>query len=76
MGASQNGWTYLTNAYEAVPHALIKKVMEFKKVQSMVRKYYDLFKMRFTTGTFTTEGQALEVEIAADVPYQLYSLCW
>ena len=31
----------------------------------MVRKYYDLFKMRFTTGTFTTEWQRLEVGIAA-----------
>ena len=31
----------------------------------MVRKYYDMFKMRFTTGTFTTDWQRLEVGIAA-----------
>lgn len=31
----------------------------------MVRKYYDLFKMRFTTGSFTTDWQRLEIGIAA-----------
>ena len=52
-------WLDLANAYGSVPHALIQAAMDFfwipKKVQHMLMKYYNNFKMRFTTGTFTTE---------------------
>ena len=62
-------WLDLANAYGSVPHVLIEEAMEFfwipEQVRAMVRKYYDLFKMRFTTGAFTTEWQRLEVGIAA-----------
>ena len=62
-------WLDLANAYGSVPHVLIEQAMEFfwipEEVRKMVRKYYDLFIMRFTTGKFTTEWQRLEVGIAA-----------
>ena len=62
-------WLDLANAYGSVPHALIQAAMEFfwipKEVQEFLMKYYNNFKMRFTTGTFTTEWQRLEVGIAA-----------
>ena len=62
-------WLDLANAYGSVPHVLIDQAMEFfwipEPVRMMVRKYYDLFKMRFTTGSFTTDWQRLEVGIAA-----------
>ena len=62
-------WLDLANAYGSVPHVLIEQAMEFfwipEPVRRMIRKYYDLFKMRFTTGSFTTDWQRLEVGIAA-----------
>ena len=62
-------WLDLANAYGSVPHVLIEQAMEFfwipEPVRAMVRMYYDKFKMRYTTGSFTTEWQRLEVGIAA-----------
>ena len=62
-------WLDLANAYGSIPHILIDQAMEFfhipPEVRRLVRKYYDQFKMRFTTGSFTTEWQKLEVGIAA-----------
>ena len=62
-------WLDLANAYGSVPHLLTEQAMEFfwipEQVRMMVRKYYDMFKMRFTTGSCTTDWQRLEVGIAA-----------
>ena len=60
-------WLDLANAYGAIPHAIIKFAMEFfhvpERMQKIILKYYDGFKMRCTMGQFTTSYQALEVGI-------------
>ena len=60
-------WLDLANAYGAIPHAIIIFAMEFfhmpERMQKIILKYYDGFKMRFTMGQFTTSYQALEVGI-------------
>lgn len=62
-------WLDLANAYGSVPHKLIQATMDFfwipRSVQTVLLKYYNRFKMRFTTGEFTTEWQRLEVGVAA-----------
>ena len=62
-------WLDLANAYGSVPHKLIMKAMDHffipEKVQSLMKNYYDKFKMRFTTKNFTTDWHRLEVGIAA-----------
>ena len=62
-------WLDLANAYGSVPHSLIQAAMDFfwipKTVQKVLLEYYNKFKMRFTTGDFTTEWQSLEVGVAA-----------
>ena len=62
-------WLDLANAYGSVPHNLIQAAMDFfwipKEVQKVLLKYYNKFKMRFTTTDFTTEWQSLEVGVAA-----------
>ena len=62
-------WLDLANAYGSVPHKLIKLAMEHfwfpQAIQDLLMDYYDNFVMRFSTGTFTTEWQRLEVGIAA-----------
>ena len=62
-------WLDMTNAYGSVPHKLLKLAMEHfwfpKAVQELLMEYYDNFVMRFSTGSFTTGWQRLEVGIAA-----------
>ena len=62
-------WLDLANAYGSVPHAILMKAMDFfyvpVKVKNLMMCYYDKFKMRFTTQTFTTDWHRLEVGIAA-----------
>ena len=62
-------WLDLANAYGSVPHELLMKAMDFffipDDVKQLMKRYYDGFKMRFTTGTFTSEWHRLEVGIAA-----------
>ncbi len=60
-------WLDLANAYGSVPHSLISYAMEFfhipEKLRNFVMRYYHQFKMRFTTESFTTSWQNLEVGI-------------
>ena len=59
------GWTW-PNAFGAVPHRLIKFVLEFFHVPEEVRivaAYYSCFKMRFTAAAFKTNWQDLQVVI-------------
>ena len=57
----------LANAYGLVPHWLIKFALEFshipEKIIRMVDTYYRLFKMWFTTRTYRTRWQDLQVGI-------------
>ena len=63
-------WLDLANAYGSVPHAILLKAMDFfyipAKVKNLMECYYNKFRMRFSTKTFTTEWHRLEVGIAAD----------
>ena len=62
-------WLDLANAYGSVPHELLFKAMDFfhipEKVKAVMKNYYNKFKMRFTTGDFTTDWHRLEVGIGA-----------
>ena len=62
-------WLDLANAYGSVPHALLMKAMDFffipEDVKAIMMKYYASFRMRFSTGTFTTDWHRLEIGIAA-----------
>ena len=60
-------WLDLGNAYGSVPHALIKYSLEFfhvpERLKLYLMQYYDGFRMRFTTRSYTTRWQELEVGI-------------
>ena len=60
-------WLDLANAYGSVPHALIKYSLEFfhvpGKLKLYLMQYYDGFRMRFTTRSYKTRWQELEVGI-------------
>ena len=62
-------WLDLANAYGSVPHVLLMKAMDFfyipKDIQDIMKKYYSMFQMRFSTKEFTTEWHRLEIGIAA-----------
>ncbi|XP_041481795.1 uncharacterized protein LOC121428966 [Lytechinus variegatus] len=62
----------LANAYGSVPHRYLSLALDFfwvpKVIQELVQSYYSQFKMRFTTRTYTTEWQALEVGIPIGCP--------
>ena len=62
-------WLDLANAYGSVPHELLMKAMDFfyipKKIKTVMKNYYDNFRMRFTTENFTTDWHRLEIGIAA-----------
>ena len=62
-------WLDLANAYGSVPHELLMKAMDFfyipGEVKMIMKRYYDKFRMRFTTENFTTEWHRLEIGIAA-----------
>ena len=62
-------WLDLANAYGSVPHELLMKAMDFfyipQEVQSIMKEYYDNFRMRSSTEDFTTEWHRLEIGIAA-----------
>ena len=62
-------WLDLANDYGSVPHELLMKAMDFfyipQEVQSIMKEYYDNFRMRFSTEDFTTEWHRLEIGIAA-----------
>ena len=62
-------WLDLANAYGSVPHVLLMKAMDFfyipEDIQEIMRKYYSMFQMRFSTEDFTTEWHRLEIGIAA-----------
>jgi hypothetical protein len=61
-------WLDLANAYGSVPHSLIWKALEMHHVPvsiiDMLQQYFSVFKMRFTTGFYTTSWTPLEVGIA------------
>lgn len=61
---------YLSNAYGSVLHEKIKTAIIFfwipDDVQRMLRNYYGTYRMRFSTGMFTTEWQRIEVDIATE----------
>ena len=61
-------WFDLANAYGSVPHRLLTKAMNHfyipGKVQLLMERYYNNFKMRFTTKDFTTDWHRVEVGIA------------
>ena len=60
-------WLDIANAYGSVPHKLVQKTLEVyhipTRIRSLIQSYYDNFKVRFTTRTFTTDWQKLEVGI-------------
>ena len=60
-------WLDLANAYGSVSPALIKYLLEFfhipEKLKLSLMQYYDGFMMRFTTRSYTTRWQELEVGI-------------
>ena len=60
-------WLDLANAYGSVPHRALWFAMSFfhfpEKVVSTMRAYYEKFVMRFSTKTYTTSWQPLEVGI-------------
>ena len=60
-------WLDLANAYGSVSHSYLNFALEFFWVPEVVRKlvqsYYSQFRMRFTTGTYTTDWQALKIGI-------------
>ena len=62
-------WLDLANAYGSVPHGLLLKAMDFfyipEDVKMLMKKYFDCFRMRFTTENFTSEWHRLEIGIAA-----------
>ena len=53
-----------------VPHELLLKPMYFlyipQEVQDIMKEYYELFRMRFSTEDFTTVWHRLEIGITAD----------
>ena len=59
----------MANAYGSVLHVLLMQAMDFfhipGEIQELMRKYYSVFQMRFSTEDFTTEGHRLEIGIAA-----------
>ena len=59
----------MANAYGSVPHVLLLQAMDFfyipDEIQDLMRKYYGMFQMRFSTEDFTTEWHRLEIGIAA-----------
>ena len=59
-------WLDLANAYGPVPHELLMKAMDFfyipQEVQSIMKEYYNNFRMRFSTQDFTTEWHQLEID--------------
>ncbi len=60
-------WLDLANAYGSIPHSLISFSMDFfhipEKLQKFLMCYYDQFQMRFTTASYTTRWQDLQVGI-------------
>ena len=62
-------WLDLANAFGSVPHRFLEYTMEHfwipAEVTRLMMSYYGKFVMRFSTDTFTTECQRLEVGIAA-----------
>ncbi|XP_072181288.1 uncharacterized protein [Diadema setosum] len=65
-------WLDLANAYGSVPHRYLSFALEFfwvpRVIREMVQSYYSQFRMRFTTQTYTTEWQALEIGIPMGCP--------
>lgn len=61
-------WLDLANAYGAVPHCLLWKALEMHHVPLVVvdilKQYFNAFKMRYSTPTYTTDWTQLEVGIA------------
>ena len=62
-------WLDLANAFGSVPLKFLRFAMETfwipQEVIDLMMEYYDSFTMRFSTDTFTTEWQRLEIGIAA-----------
>ena len=62
-------WLDLANAFGSVPHKFLEYTMEHfwipEEVKTLMMSYYNKFVMRFTTDTFTTGWQRLEIGIAA-----------
>ena len=60
-------WLDLASAYGSVPHVLIEKAMRVcwipEKVINLTRISHEQFFMRFTTPSYTTNWQSLEVGI-------------
>ena len=65
-------WLDLANAYGSIPHKYIAFALEFfwvpKVIQQLILDYYSQFKMRFSTQSYTTEWQSLEVGIPMGCP--------
>lgn len=60
-------WLDLANAYGSVPNSLTKLAFEKfhvpEKVSCILMNYFSSVFMRFTTHTYTTDWQALEIGI-------------
>ena len=60
-------WLHLANAYESIPHQLVKITLERyhvpTKMRDLLQIYYDSLKMRFSVRDYITDWQRLEVGI-------------
>lgn len=57
-------WLELANTYRSIPHTLIHEGLDhyysLAAIQSMISSYLGRFKLRFTSGQFTTNCQDLQ----------------
>ena len=60
-------WIDLANAYGTIPHKLLElTLLRYHvpvKIRELLKHYYTKFKMRFSTGDYTTSWQYLEIGI-------------
>ena len=61
-------WLNLANAYGSVPHQMIQLALRMyhvpEDIQVVLDKYFNGFRMRFPTNSYTTDWINLEIEIA------------
>ncbi|KAK3769751.1 hypothetical protein RRG08_046858 [Elysia crispata] len=61
-------WLDLANAYGSVSHQMIQLALKMyhvpKDIQVMIDDYFSVFRMRFSTNSYTTDWINMEIEIA------------